>query len=269
MLRTTYHIEKMDCAAEEQMVRMRLEGMDGVERLVFDLPARRLTVYHRREAAGITAALERLGLGAIQVGTTEAVDDPLEATSDDEKRPLAVALAINAAFFVGEITAGFLAGSMGLVADSLDMLADALVYALSLAAVGGPMLRKKRLARYSGYLQFGLAVFGLVEVARRFVMGEGVPDVTTMIVVAALALVGNVATLLVLTRARRGEAHVEASWIFTSNDIKVNGLVIVAGLLVWATSSRLPDLLAGALIFLIVARGARQILALANGKNHA
>ena len=93
-------------------------------------------------------------------------------------------------------------------------------------------------------------------------MGEGVPDVTTMIVVAALALVGNVATLVILSRARRGEAHVEASWIFTSNDIKVNGLVIASGLLVWATASRIPDLLAGALIFLIVARGARQILAL-------
>ncbi|ARA93827.1 hypothetical protein AWN76_012100 [Rhodothermaceae bacterium RA] len=272
MPRTTYHIEKMDCAAEEQMVRMRLEGMDGVERLVFDLPARRLTVYHSGEAAGITAALEGLGLGARPIEQNEA-DTPgptmAPAHAAEERRPLAAALAINAAFFVGEITAGFLAGSMGLVADSLDMLADALVYALSLAAAGSSMGRKRRLARYSGYLQFGLAVFGLIEVLRRFMTGEGIPDVPTMIVVAGLALLGNVATLLVLTRARRGEAHVEASWIFTSNDIKVNGLVIVAGLLVWATSSRLPDLLAGALIFLIVARGARQILALANGKNHA
>lgn len=263
MNQTTYHIKKMDCAAEEQMVRMCLKGTDVIERLAFDLPARRLTVYHIGDAADITAALGRLGLGTSQVGTTEPVDDTLEAASDDEKRPLVAALAINAAFFVGEIMAGFLAGSMGLVADSLDMLADALVYALSLAAVGGPMMSKKQLARYSGYLQFGLAVFGLVEVTRRFVMGEGIPDVTTMIVVAALALLGNVATLLILSRARRGEAHVEASWIFTSNDIKVNGLVIASGLLVWATASRIPDLLAGALIFLIVARGARQILALA------
>ena len=47
---------------------------------------------------------------------------------------------INAIFFVGELTAGFLSGSMGLVADSLDMLADALVYSLSLAAVGGSVM---------------------------------------------------------------------------------------------------------------------------------
>jgi Co/Zn/Cd efflux system component len=267
MERTTYHVEKMDCAAEEQMVRMRLQNMDGVQRLAFDLPARRLDVFHTADRLGLTAALEGLGLGAREVERAEveadAVAEGLDAASDQgERKPLIAALAINAAFFVGELTAGLLAGSMGLVADSLDMLADALVYALSLFAVGGTVLRKKRLARTSGYLQLGLAVFGLVEVVRRFVVGEGVPDVTTMVVVAALALAGNVATLWILSKAKRGEAHVEASWIFTSNDIKVNGLVIVSALVVWATASAIPDLLAGAFIFLIVANGARQILAL-------
>ena len=179
-----------------------------------------------------------------------------------ERRPLIAALVINAAFFVGELTAGLLAGSMGLVADSLDMLADALVYALSLAAVGGSLSRKKRLARRSGFLQLGLAVFGLVEVARRFVVDESAPHVATMVTVAALALVGNVATLWLLSKAQRGEAHVEASWIFTSNDIKVNGLVIASALVVWATSSAIPDLIAGALIFLIVANGAQRIFVL-------
>ena len=264
MNRTTYHIEKMDCAAEEHLVRMRLEGVGGVHRLAFDLPARRLDIVHAGDAAPITAALDELGLGARHV-TTEALDGAsLNADADDaeERRPLLIALAINAVFFVGELTAGLLAGSMGLVADSLDMLADALVYALSLAAVGGTVLRKKRLARTSGYLQLGLAVFGLVEVVRRFVVGEAAPDVMTMVVVAALALAGNVATLVILSKAKRGEAHVEASWIFTSNDIKVNGLVIASALVVWATASAIPDLLAGGFIFLIVANGARQILAL-------
>ncbi len=264
MQRTTYHVEKMDCAAEEHLVRMRLDGLDVVRRLAFDLPARRLDVVHTGDAAPVTAALDELGLGARNV-TTEALDDgPLGAEADagEERRPLLLALAINAAFFVGELTAGLLAGSMGLVADSLDMLADALVYALSLAAVGGTVLRKKRLARTSGYLQLGLAVFGLVEVVRRFVMGEGAPDVTTMLVVAALALAGNVATLWILSKAKRGEAHVEASWIFTSNDIKVNGLVILSALVVWATGSAVPDLVAGTFIFIVVANGARRILAL-------
>ena len=272
MNRTTYHVEKMDCAAEEQMVRMRLEGTEGVRRLAFDLPARRLDVVHTGDRAPITEALVGLGLGAREVEHGPADPDRLGAEAADspprssgERGPLWIALAINAAFFVGELTAGLVSGSMGLVADSLDMLADALVYGLSLLAVGGTVLRKKRLARWSGYLQASLAVFGLVEVVRRFAVAEAPPDVPTMIVVAALALVGNVATLLVLRKARgegQGEAHVEASWIFTSNDIKVNGLVIASALVVWATASPVPDLVAGALIFVVVAGGARRILAL-------
>lgn len=258
----------MDCSADELVVRMHLDGMDGVHSLTFHLPSRRLTVAHEGDAAPITAALDDLGREARRLKTEAWRGEPLndESEAADERNPLLIALAINAVFFVGELTAGLLAGSMGLVADSLDMLADALVYALSLAAVGGTVLRKKRLARLSGYLQLGLAVLGLFEVVRRFVMVAGAPGVSTMIVVAALALVGNVVTLLILNKARRaegqGEAHVEASWIFTSNDIKVNGLVIASAILVWTTDSDVPDLLAGCFIFLIVANGARKILAL-------
>lgn len=265
MTRTRYHVEKMDCAAEERLVRMALADVEGVGPLRFDLPACHLDVVHEGDGTRVTEALDGLGLGAREVESGLAAPGDLRAEPAQERGPLWIALIINAAFFVGELTAGLVSGSMGLVADSLDMLADALVYALSLLAVGGTVLRKKRLARWSGYLQASLAVFGLVEVVRRFVAAEAPPDVPTMIVVAALALVGNVATLLVLRRARGGspgEAHVEASWIFTSNDIKVNGLVIASALVVWATASPIPDLVAGALIFVVVANGARRILAL-------
>jgi Co/Zn/Cd efflux system component len=57
-------------------------------------------------------------------------------------------------------------------------------------------------------------------------------------------------------------AQVVAICYFTSNDIKVNGLVILSALVVWATGSAAPDLIAGALVFVIVANGARRILAL-------
>jgi Co/Zn/Cd efflux system component len=262
MPRSTFYIEGMDCAAEEQLVRMRLEGEPGVERLAFDLPARRLTVVHIGDVGAVRAALESLNLGALEIETVEGDDDD-EPRVSDERRPLVWAFAINAALFVGELVAGLVAGSMGLVADALDMLADALVYGLSLGAVGRAPGQKKRVARWSGYLQLGLAVFGLVEVVRRLIGAEEAPDVATMVLVSAVALLGNVVTLIVLRRAPRGEAHVDASWIFTSNDVKVNLLVMAAGGLVWAMASPVPDLVAGALIFLIVANGARRILTLA------
>ena len=77
-----------------------------------------------------------------------------------------------------------------------------------------------------------------------------------------LALVGNVASLFILQRARREDANMKASWIFTSNDVVVNLSVIVAGLLVFVTGSPLPDLVVGAVVFGVVGYGAFRILKL-------
>lgn len=255
-----YRVGEMDCPAEEQLVRMRLAELDHIDGVAIDLGRREVTVEHRLDTGVVTSALDALGL------STEHLGDGGSAvgTSDPrlERRGLWIALVINVTFFVAEFAFGLLGRSMGLIADAIDMGADASVYALSLAAVGTSIIRKKRLARASGYLQLGLAVIGLAEVIRRVVVDPAPPEVTTMIVVATFALMGNVATLLVLQRIRTGEAHIQASWIFTANDVKANVAVIVAAIAVAITGSAIPDLVAGAAIFVIVANGARQILRL-------
>jgi Co/Zn/Cd efflux system component len=252
----------MDCAADEQVVRMRLEDVDAVERLTFDLNRRTVTAAHRGDRATIKLALDALEMGAVEVATGKARRTRPDRGSGAEKRALGLALAINLPLFGAEFGAGVLADSIGLVADSLDMLADASVYALSLLAVGHRAQRKRRLARASGYLQLTLAVAGLLEVVRRALGEEPLPDARIMVAIAALALVGNVATLMLLRRVRSEEFHLQASWIFTANDIRVNALVILAALAVAITDSEVPDLLAGGVIFAIVANGARRILAL-------
>lgn len=253
-----FRVARMDCTAEEQLVRMALDDVDGVDAVTVDLGVREVAVQHALDTSLLTAALQDLDLGTTHLGDEDGT--PLVVEGGNERWALVVALVINAGFFVGELVFGLLSRSMGLVADALDMGADASVYALSLLAVGAAVARKKRLARASGYLQFGLAVVGLAEVVRRFLASESLPDTTSMIVVSLLALAGNVVTLVLLHRVRSGEAHLEASWIFTANDIKVNALVIVAALVVAVTGSAVPDLLAGGAIFVVVANGARRIL---------
>ena len=248
----------MDCAAEEQLVRMALEDLDDINRLEFHLDLREVLVEHDTRRDIIDTALQSLGLGASHVDDTSSLGAAIDLRR--ERNGLIVAFVINAGFFFAELTVGVISASIGLIADALDMGADAGVYALSLAAVGTAATRKKALARTSGYLQLALAAVGIVEVVRRFVVDTELPDPTSMIVMSALALIGNVVTLLVLHRVRSNEAHLEASWIFTSNDIKANGLVIAAAIGVALSDSAIPDLVAGGIVFVVVANGARRIL---------
>ena len=151
---------------------------------------------------------------------------------------------------------------MGLVADSLDMLADALVYSLSLIAVRGTLGKKKRIAGISGYFQLILAIVGFIEVIRRFLEHEDVPDFKLIIIVSFFALLANALCLYLLQSTKSEEVHMKASMIFTSNDVIINVGVIVAGVLVFILDSKYPDLIIGAIVFILVTRGAFSILKL-------
>ncbi|MEB3338625.1 MAG: cation transporter, partial [Leptolyngbyaceae bacterium] len=96
----------------------------------------------------------------------------MKARNAAERRTLRLLLAINATMFVVEIITGLRANSTALLADSLDMLADATVYGISLAAVGGSKGSKIRAALMSGTFQITLAVLVLMDVIRRFVWGS-------------------------------------------------------------------------------------------------
>lgn len=263
MQKSIYNIPEMDCPSEENLIRMKLDGVEGIRQLEFDIENRSLFVFHLGENSEITQQLESLKLGANLVDT-ETIDDfeqHPESTTGQTKL-LWTVLLINFGFFVIEITTGFISGSMGLVADSLDMLADATVYGLSLWAVGAAIARKKRVATLSGYFQLALAGIGLLEVIRRFIGVEEVPDFRMMIGVSVLALIANSVCLYLLQKSKSKEAHMKASMIFTSNDVIINSGVIVAGVLVLLTQSRYPDLVVGTIVFLVVVRGAIRILKL-------
>ena len=150
---------------------------------------------------------------------------------------------------------------MGLVADSLDMLADAFVYGISLMAVGSTLVKKKAISKIAGYFQITLALLGFLEILRRFISSESLPNFQSMIIVSILALVANGFCLYLLQKSRsKDELHMKASMIFTSNDIIINAGVILAGSLVYVTSSAIPDLVVGFIVFILVLQGAFRIL---------
>ena len=261
--RSLFEAPKMDCPAEERLVRLALEG--HAEGLEFDLAARRVAVVHRGEPEAIAARLAPLGFGARLVESGPAPADGAEpvvalAAGRGEAGALRVLLAINAVMFAVELVAGWLAQSTGLLADSLDMFADAAVYGLALHAVGRSHVRQLRAAHVSGWLQLALGLGAMTEVARRAILGSE-PEPPAMMGVAFLALLANAACLVLVFRHRHGGAHMKASYIFTANDVLGNLGVIAAGALVGWTDSRIPDLVVGSVIAAIVLNGAVRILA--------
>lgn len=183
----------------------------------------------------------------------------LRADSAAERRVLWAVLGLNATMFVVEGIAGWLAESTGLLADALDMLADAAVYGIALWAVGRHAAHKLTAARLSGWLQLALGAGVLADVGRRLVVGS-MPEPPVIGLVGLLALAANVACLRLLQKHRDGEMHMRASWIFTKNDVIANVAVLAAGGLVALTGSRLPDLAVGAAIAALVIHGGLTIL---------
>jgi Co/Zn/Cd efflux system component len=182
------------------------------------------------------------------------------AAAKAEAKTLRWLLAINAVMFVVEIVAGWLAQSTGLIADSLDMFADAMVYGLALYAVGHAG-KQLRVARLAGWVELLLALGALSEVLRRWLTGSA-PEPLPMMGIALLALAANVACMAMLAKHREGGAHMKASWIFSTNDVLANLGVILAGALVAWSGSRLPDLAVGTAVGALVLVGAVRILRL-------
>lgn len=261
MLKSEFNIAKMDCPSEEQLIRMKLSDIENIAKLEFDIPNRKLLVFHNADLNTISKAIEELNLNSKLIATIQN-EDNISLNEKSEAKLLWSVLIINFFFFVLEISYGFLSKSMGLVADSLDMFADAIVYALSLYAIGHSIARKKQIAKFSGYLQIILAVLGLLEVIKRFLGFEEVPAFQTMIVISFLALVGNATSLILLQKSKSKEAHIQASLIFTSNDVLINIGVIAAGIMVYFFNSKWPDLVIGTIVFGFVINGAIRILKL-------
>lgn len=263
MHKTTFKISKMDCPSEEQMIRLKLANLDNISTMEFDIQNRELKVYHTDNHVLILDKLNELKFDTSLVESVYVEKNGSHVENPEhEKKLLWQVLTINFFFFILELATGIISDSMGLVADSLDMLADSIVYGLALFVVGGTLEKKKNIAVAAGYFQMILAVFGLIEVIRRFINWEAIPNFLTMIIISILALIGNGLCLYLLQKSKSKEAHMQASMIFTSNDVIVNLGVILAGSLVFLTNSKYPDLIVGTVVFFIVAQGAFKILKL-------
>ncbi len=187
----------------------------------------------------------------------------IKATHRRERTLLWVVLSLNAGMFVVEFATGWLARSSGLMADSLDMLADALVYSVSLYAVGRGLAQKAKAALLNGSLQLLLGIGVFLHIGWRIWEGSA-PQTDIMSWIAALALLVNTACFALLYRYRSGDVNMRASWLCSRNDMLANMGVLVAAWLVQLSSSAWPDYLIATLIAGVVVHSSYGLLVQAN-----
>ena len=175
------------------------------------------------------------------------------------RRILWIALAVNAAMFLIEIGAGVAAGSMSLLADSLDFLGDAANYGISLWVLGLALTIR---ARASLIKAWSMAIFGFWVVGSTIwhAMAGSTPDAAAMGAVGTLALLANLGVAFLLYRYRTGDSNMRSVWLCTRNDALGNLAVLAAALGVFGTGTAWPDLAVAAIMGVLALSSAWQVI---------
>lgn len=193
------------------------------------------------------------------VGGCGCNNKSFDGVSEAYKRVLWIVILLNAAMFVVEMVAGIKAQSQALQADALDFFGDAVTYGLSLAVIGQSLQLRAKVALFKGLslLVMGIWVFAST-VYRVFYLG--VPVAETMGMIGLLALLANLASVLLLVRYKDGDANVRSVWLCSRNDAIGNIAVMLAALGVWGTATGWPDLIVAGLMASLFLSSAIQII---------
>jgi len=183
----------------------------------------------------------------------------LAALRASQGRVLWIVLAINAIMFVVEFAGGIVADSTALMADSLDMLGDATVYAFSLFVLNRSAAWRTGVVRLKGAVMAALGLGVIGQVIANAVLG-GLPIAKTMGGIGFLALFANLVCLLLLLRHRNDDLNMRSTWLCSLNDIIANGGVLMAAGLVAVTQSKWPDLVIGTIIAALFLSSAFKVL---------
>ena len=183
----------------------------------------------------------------------------IEALRNRQSSTLKIVLSINAVMFIVELTAGLLGGSVSLLADSLDMLGDALVYGFSIYVVARGARMKANAALFKGGIMATFGLFVLGQAIYKIIFPQ-VPVFETIGVIGLLALVANSICFALLWRHRVDDINMSSVWLCSRNDIIANVSVLFAAIGVWGTHSGWPDILVGLALAVLFLRSAVYVI---------
>ena len=185
------------------------------------------------------------------------------------RRVVLVVALLNLGYFAVELSVALSAGSVALLADSVDFLEDTAVNLLIFVALGWPMARRALMGKLMALLILGPAALAALQAVRRF--AEPVPPDVLPVVLASLgAVVVNAVSAWLLVRVRHeGGSLSRAAYLSARNDAVANLAIIAAGLVTALHPSPWPDLVVAAGIAILNADSAADILKAAAAERRA
>jgi Co/Zn/Cd efflux system component/copper chaperone CopZ len=244
----------MDCADDAARIERAVRAIPGAGTARVSTASQVLTVPaldDPRGAAQIESAVADVGYRIEPLDQSEA--DAAQSAphrSRAYRRALWIVVGLNLGYGLIEGVGGVLAGSQALKADALDFIGDGLITFLGLIAIRWSALWRARTALIQGLFLGGLGIGVLGNTIYR-VMVQQLPDSSAMGVLAAIALLVNLAAAVVLLPHRAGDANVRAVWLFSRNDAIGNLAVLAAAGLVALLGTPWPDLIVGAMVALL------------------
>lgn len=191
--------------------------------------------------------------------TAETPDHAQRLDPGRLKHVVLVVALLNLAYFFVEFTVALAAGSISLLADSVDFLEDTSINLLIFAALGWPLARRAMMGKLMALVILGPATLAGVTAIRRFA-DPVVPDVWPVVLASlgAIAVNGTSAWLLANVRHRGGSLS-RAAFLSARNDVLVNVAIIAMALVTLWTDSGWPDLVLGCGIILLAVHAAYEV----------
>ena len=189
------------------------------------------------------------------------------AHNNSNMRRVIIALVLTGVFMLVEVVGGILSGSLALLADAGHMLTDTM--ALGLAAIAFHVSKRPADKRLTyGYQRFqilaafvnGLSLILIVgwilyEAINRLIAPQQVMG-TTMLIVAALGLVVNIVSFMVLHGGDKNNLNIRAAALHVAGDLLGSVAAIVAAIVIIFTGWMAIDPILSVAVALLILKSA-------------
>jgi Co/Zn/Cd efflux system component len=166
---------------------------------------------------------------------------------------------LNFCYFFVEFSVALAAGSVSLLADSVDFLEDTAISLLVFVVLGWPVARRAVMGKVMALLILAPATVAGWKAIEK--VSDPVPPHVGPLVLASLGaiVVNGTSVWLLASVRRRGGALIRAAFLSARNDVLVNVAIIVMGVVTIGTDSGWPDLVLGCFIIVLALHAAHEV----------